>query len=185
MQPRELVVIGEVQQVSFAFLQRLRRVVECGHDRAQLGVRRVRELQVRLTRGEPAKGALQGGQRRERAFQKPPAAGPRNAEQREQHRAREREPRQERALVAREIEIHAHETKQARRGLGGLQIEIEQPVAGQRLCPYGAEQPVTLRAGGVLREHVRTSCAGKRRELGYALRIEWLSDRFRRPRFFQ
>ena len=171
-EPRELIVVREMQQPALALLQRavvsssavtIARSSVCG----ELGKR---------TAGSPAASCaervLQLRQRRERALQEPAAAGPRDAEQQQQHAARDREPRPERALVRREVEIDADEAEQLHRRLGGRGIGAEQRVVGKRLGPDRAGQTIALARRHVLRQQVRRLHAGARRELGRGRGVE-------------
>ena len=58
VETRERVVVREMQEVLLALAQRADRVVERGHDRAQLLVARARELHVKVARREPRKRPL-------------------------------------------------------------------------------------------------------------------------------
>ncbi len=81
VKPRERVEIREMHEMLHALAQCTDRVFERGHDRAELGVPRDRELDLRIARGELCERLLKIRQRRKRAAQEQRAGGPRHAEQ--------------------------------------------------------------------------------------------------------
>ena len=129
VETRERIVIRDMQQVLFAFLQREQRVAERRHDRLSFLVSCIRKRHVRCTLGDLRERLLQLRQRpqaRVSAESRPTIQEVKSNSH--QGDARYRKSSQKRALIGREIKVDGDEAQQLDLGFNAVRISFEQPI---------------------------------------------------------
>ena len=132
---RQDIVVGQMNEVLLALLERLERIVERRHNGLRFLVVRGRELHTKLAGCNLIERLLKLGERSQRPLQETTSTRPRQKEQRAKHDAREDEASLKRAFLRCVVEIDSNESQQFDRGLRVGRIESEETVARERFGP--------------------------------------------------